>query len=156
MIPNDPGHKVPGYQKALSGQHSFIAENQSTFTKELRNSFYSGMYKQFEDYQHTCMNYIKEGPGPQTRNMRESNDPLCSFKPKKITSRKSGFALDKRYLGQENSNYANPAPNAYSQDSSLVNQNLKTSNVVFNKEPNNIDFQRYASGMEEFTIKGLH
>ena len=101
------------------------------------------------------MNYIKEGPGPATRNIRDSRDPLASFKPKKITSMKTGFSLDKREVGLPEPNFANPAPNAYNQDSDLVNQNLKTSNLVFNKVPNNIDFARYGQGMEEFTIKGL-
>ena len=101
------------------------------------------------------MNYIKEGPGPQTRNIRDGKDPLTSFKPKKISSTKTGMALDKRYIGLPHSNFENPGPNAYSQSSTQVEKNLRKSNLVFNKVPNNIDFARYASGMEEFTIKGL-
>ena len=57
------------------------------------------------------MYYIKEGPGPATLNIREeSNDPLASFKPKKITSLKTGMALDKRHLGLPQPNYENPGP----------------------------------------------
>lgn len=37
------------------------------------------------------MNYIKEGPGPQTINVRDGKDPLASFQPKKISSLKTGF-----------------------------------------------------------------
>ena len=59
------------------------------------------------------MNYIKEGPGPQTINVRDGLDPLTSFKPKKISSLKTGMALDKRLVGLPHPNYENPAPNAY-------------------------------------------
>lgn len=101
------------------------------------------------------MNYLKEGPGPATRNIRDGADPLASFKPKKITSLKTGFSLHKREVGLPQPNFANPAPNAYQQESQLVEHNLKKSNLVFNKMPNNLDMARYGQGMEEFTIKGL-
>ena len=59
------------------------------------------------------MNYIKEGPGPQTINVRDGLDPLVSFKPKKISSLKTGMALEKRTVGLPHPNYENPGPNVY-------------------------------------------
>ena len=59
------------------------------------------------------MYYLKEGDGPAILNIRDGKDPLASFKPKKITSVKHGFAQHKRDLGMPQPNYRNPAPNAY-------------------------------------------
>lgn len=101
------------------------------------------------------MYYLKEGPGPAILNLRDGNDPMASFKPKKITSTKSGFAMGKREVGMPNPNYENPAPNAYKQDSGEVQVKQQPASLVFNKVPNNLNPARYQSGLEEFTIKGL-
>lgn len=156
VVPGDPSFQRAEYQKPLSGQQSFLDhKRQGAFSKEARASFYSGNDKRYDDYQHKSMYYIKEGPGPAGLNLRDGKDPRASFHPKKISSTKTGFAQEKREVGLPSANFKNPAPNAYSQHSSLVEVKQQKSNLVFNKLPNNYDCIRYASGMEEHTIKGL-
>ena len=89
------------------------------------------------------MNYSKEGPGPASRNIRDGNDPLASFKPKRISSIKTGFSLEKRETGLANANFKNPAPNAYQLDTEQVKSELQKSNLLFNQAQNSMDIARY-------------
>lgn len=59
------------------------------------------------------MYYLKEGHGPAVLNIRDGHDPMASFKPKKITSTKTGWAVNKREVGLPEPNFDNPPPNAY-------------------------------------------
>ena len=66
------------------------------------------------------MYYLKEGHGPAVLNIRDGKDPKASFKPKKISSTKGGWSINKREVGLPNANHENPPPNAYIQDSPEV------------------------------------
>jgi len=59
------------------------------------------------------MNYGLDGPGPASVNIRDGYDPLTSFSPKKITSKKTGMNLEERYIGQPNPNFKNPHNTEY-------------------------------------------
>ena len=58
-------------------------------------------------------------------------------------------------MGQPQPNYKNPGPNAYLQNKGLEHVTKSQPSVVFTKVPKRHDPARYASGMEEFTEKGL-
>ena len=103
------------------------------------------------------MYYCKYGDGPAKINIRDGNDPRVSFKGKKITSQKTGLNMEKRTVGQPNTNYKNPGPAHYKKQKAdgLVHRSYIKGSEKFSKHKRVVDFKRFAMGMEEFTVKGI-
>lgn len=112
------------------------------------------------------MNYCKLGVGPASFNLRDIQESVTMNAtnqtkrlPHKFISKSGKFNRERRYLGQPASTFENPAPGVYHEiAASQASHSTVTpgkSGARFSRQERKTDFIKRASGLEEFTIKGL-
>ena len=125
----------------LSKRKTFLNHKSSSSSKEPRKNILEHAFKNYDEVYKTMIREPNEGPGKY--NIRE-----C--KEQRTGSVKTSLPIGQREMGAPKHLTQTPDPGAYYRDKCAVYKNFK-----FSKQPRRVDFIKYKSGMEEFTVKGL-